>query len=71
MSVAVRFLPVVFSSARKVIEALSLDCWVSQPSPSGLFPFGVGGGGGMFYPSQAYMGGKGGKGAVIVELVLD
>ena len=31
-----RFLPVVFSSARKVIEALSLDCWVSQPSPSGL-----------------------------------
>lgn len=43
----------------------------AKPSPSGLFPFGVGGGGGMYYPSQAYMGGKGGKGAVIVELVLD
>lgn len=43
----------------------------SQCSPSGMYPFGAGGGGGMYMDSWSYKGALGGKGAVIVELVLD
>lgn len=43
----------------------------SQCSPSGMYPFGAGGGGGMYTDSWSYKGASGGKGAVIVELLLD
>lgn len=40
-------------------------------SPSGLYPFGAGGGGGMYHDGGIYLGGHGGSGAVIVELLLN
>ena len=43
----------------------------AEPSPAGLFPFGTGGGGGMYCNGAAYIGGKGGNGAVIIELLLN
>ena len=43
-----------------------------QYSSSGLYPFGAGGGGGMYRSSGwTHRGGSGGSGAVIIELVLD
>ena len=40
-------------------------------SPSGFYPFGAGGGGGAYHNGGIYLGGHGGKGAVIIELILD
>ena len=40
-------------------------------SPSGLAPFGAGGGGAMYYSGNLNRGGHGGSGAVIIDLVLD
>lgn len=40
-------------------------------SPSGFAPFGAGGGGGMYRSGAGYLGGHGGSGAVIVELLLN
>ena len=40
-------------------------------SPSGIAPFGAGGGGAMYYSGNLNRGGHGGSGAVIIELMLD